>query len=193
MTLQEYIREFCKYPNTLTEAEFKASGLPSMGGQWLRKCRNTQVNVSAMRRAVALDAKSRQMRFSAGGKSAPSSSVKTNVGALATAAKFQMPKKKKKKGLRFQDFGKPEPFTGDVNSPEFLTSFEWRRVRFLALQRYGQRCQCCGASPSDGAVLNVDHVKPRRKYPHLALDINNLQILCGDCNHGKANMTVDFR
>lgn len=78
-----------------------------------------------------------------------------------------------------------EVYQGDVNSPAFLTSFEWRRVRMVALKREGARCQCCGASPADGAVMNVDHIKSRRKHPHLALDAENLQVLCGDCNHGK--------
>ena len=30
--------------------------------------------------------------------------------------------------------------------------------------------------------LEVDHVKPRKNYPELELDIDNLQILCRDCN-----------
>ena len=74
-----------------------------------------------------------------------------------------------------------------VKSDAFLSSYEWRRLRMEALKMHGARCQCCGASPSTGAVLNVDHIKPRRKYPHLALDIDNLQVLCGACNHGKGN------
>lgn len=35
--------------------------------------------------------------------------------------------------------------------------------------------------------MNVDHVKPRKLFPHLALDVDNLQILCDACNHGKSN------
>lgn len=75
----------------------------------------------------------------------------------------------------------------DVSSDAFLATFEWRRVRMEALKKYGPRCMCCGATPSDGAVMNVDHIKPRKLFPDLALDINNLQILCHDCNHGKGN------
>ena len=51
----------------------------------------------------------------------------------------------------------------------------------------GMRCQACGASPSDGAVLNVDHIQPRLLFPELALHLENLQVLCGDCNEGKGN------
>jgi 5-methylcytosine-specific restriction endonuclease McrA len=81
-----------------------------------------------------------------------------------------------------------------VNSNEFLSSYEWRRVRMLAITKYGARCQCCGASPSDGAKIHVDHIKPRRLFPQLGLDLENLQILCEECNHGKGNWDMtDWR
>jgi 5-methylcytosine-specific restriction endonuclease McrA len=63
-----------------------------------------------------------------------------------------------------------------------------------ALKKYGTKCMCCGATPATGAVMNVDHIKPRKLWPSLALDINNLQILCHDCNHGKGNWDMtDWR
>lgn len=74
-----------------------------------------------------------------------------------------------------------------VASDAFLASYEWRRVRMMALKTYGPRCMCCGATPADGAVMNVDHIKPRLKFPKLALTLSNLQILCAPCNHGKGN------
>ena len=89
---------------------------------------------------------------------------------------------------------KPRPATKsiraggvDVTTDAFLSTFQWRKVRMEALKKYGPRCQCCGATPATGAVMNVDHIKPRKKWPSLALDVNNLQILCHDCNHGKGN------
>jgi 5-methylcytosine-specific restriction endonuclease McrA len=81
----------------------------------------------------------------------------------------------------------------DPRSDDFLWSFAWRALRMKAFARYGNKCQCCGASPATGAVLNVDHVKPRKTHPELALDLENLQILCHECNHGKANRTIDWR
>ena len=75
----------------------------------------------------------------------------------------------------------------DVTTDAFLSTFEWRRVRMQALKKYGPKCMCCGATPATGAVMNVDHIKPRKKWPSLALDVKNLQILCHDCNHGKGN------
>lgn len=75
----------------------------------------------------------------------------------------------------------------DVVSNEFLQTYEWRVLRMQALKKYGAVCMCCGASPKTGAVMNVDHIKPRRFYPELALDLNNTQILCNPCNHGKGS------
>ncbi len=76
----------------------------------------------------------------------------------------------------------------------FLRTFEWRKVRMQALKKYGAKCMCCGATPATGAVMNVDHIKPRKLWPSLAMDINNLQILCHDCNHGKGNWDMtDWR
>jgi 5-methylcytosine-specific restriction endonuclease McrA len=80
-----------------------------------------------------------------------------------------------------------------ANSDEFLSSFAWRQLRWQVLKHYGARCMCCGASPEHGAVMNVDHIKSRRRRPDLALDFDNLQVLCGPCNHGKGNDEADFR
>lgn len=69
----------------------------------------------------------------------------------------------------------------------FFTSKAWRGLRYKALVKFGARCQCCGISGADGAVMHVDHIKPRSKYPDLALELSNLQVLCADCNIGKSN------
>lgn len=81
-----------------------------------------------------------------------------------------------------------------VASTSFLNSYEWRKLRMEALIKYGRKCVCCGATPDSGAVMNVDHIKPRKTHPELALDLNNLQILCSECNHGKGNWdNTDWR
>ena len=76
----------------------------------------------------------------------------------------------------------------DVRSDEFLSSYEWRRLRMVVIKKRSPRCECCGATPADGhTVINVDHIKPRRLHPELALEESNLQVLCHVCNHGKGN------
>lgn len=83
---------------------------------------------------------------------------------------------------------RPLPMTYDeANSDEFLSSYRWRQLRMVAIKMHGAKCQCCGASAATGAVINVDHIKPRRKFPELALVLDNLQVLCDACNHGKGN------
>lgn len=74
-----------------------------------------------------------------------------------------------------------------AKSKDFLESKYWKRLRYKALVLNGNKCQCCGSSPSTGAVLNVDHVLPRLLFPELALQVSNLQVLCSDCNEGKGN------
>lgn len=65
---------------------------------------------------------------------------------------------------------------------EFYRSGTWLELRMKAILKYGRTCHCCGAT---GKVIHVDHIKPRSKYPKLALELDNLQILCVDCNLGK--------
>ena len=92
------------------------------------------------------------------------------------------------KELRQQKKPAPQTVAGtDVTTTEFLSTYEWRKTRMVALKKYGARCQCCGATPATGAVIHVDHIKPRKLFPHLALDVDNLQVLCHECNHGKGN------
>jgi len=69
----------------------------------------------------------------------------------------------------------------------FLETYEWRKLRMTALTKYGAKCMCCNATREHGVRIHVDHIKPRRLFPELALTLSNLQILCEDCNHGKGN------
>jgi len=76
----------------------------------------------------------------------------------------------------------------------FLLSYEWRVTRMKVLVRDGARCACCGSTAKDGVRMNVDHIKPRKTHPELALNMSNLQVLCEVCNHGKSNWdTTDWR
>jgi 5-methylcytosine-specific restriction endonuclease McrA len=100
-------------------------------------------------------------------------------------------------GTKTFDPMKPKLWTREfIQSSEFLSTFPWRQLRMQVLIKRGNRCECCGASPmkSNEVVINVDHIKPRKTHPELALVAENLQILCGDCNHGKGNWnSTDWR
>jgi len=70
---------------------------------------------------------------------------------------------------------------------DFYKSDEWKDLRYRAFKFYGNKCACCGRGPEDGVILNVDHIIPLSMNWNKRLDINNLQILCRDCNLGKSN------
>ena len=206
MNLQEYLRDFKQWPATLSQEEFEVSGLPDMGKKWIKKYRYVEVNVGAMRAVVAEKESRARAKAEARGEMYVNKAFQRPIAkpqfvrpapllAIRSTAKAAKPARvPRKRSVRAQ-FGvlaKDDAYDY-ANSPDFLMSFEWRKLRLETLRRYGAKCQCCGATPATGAVMNVDHIKSRRRHPELALDPENLQVLCGDCNHGKGNQTVDFR
>jgi hypothetical protein len=90
-------------------------------------------------------------------------------------------------GIEITPVAKPGKPTGKRKRDPFYQSIEWIRIRYEALKRGRGVCECCGVGPQQGAVLNVDHIKPRRLFPELSLDLENLQVLCAQFNMGKGN------
>lgn len=87
-----------------------------------------------------------------------------------------------------------EPKLKCKTKKDFYNSRAWKILRYQALEKHGNNCQCCGVKAGDGVVLHVDHIKPKSTHPELALDLDNLQILCADCNLGKINQfDTDWR
>lgn len=77
---------------------------------------------------------------------------------------------------------------------DFYKSHLWRAARYAAFEKNGNNCQCCGRGRADGLIMHVDHIKPKSTFPDLALDVDNLQILCEECNLGKSNLyDTDWR
>lgn len=77
----------------------------------------------------------------------------------------------------------------------FFDSNKWQRLRYEVLVASNGQCALCGRSTREhGVILHVDHIKPRSRFPNLALERTNLQVLCEDCNLGKSNRdTIDWR
>jgi 5-methylcytosine-specific restriction endonuclease McrA len=81
-----------------------------------------------------------------------------------------------------------------INSDMFLRSNQWRELRKKAIEIYGNSCLKCGKEGNENSPINLDHIKPRKFFPELALDINNLQPLCSSCNKNKGNgQPIDYR
>jgi len=73
-------------------------------------------------------------------------------------------------------------------------SKDFRKMRLKVFLKYGEVCEKCGITPSDGISLTVDHIKPVSKYPERSMDIDNLQVLCWPCNQEKSNKhSTDYR
>lgn len=73
---------------------------------------------------------------------------------------------------------------------KFLVSQEWLDLRERVLKRWGRLCMKCGRT---SGIIQVDHIKPRSKYPELKLDFNNMQVLCKGCNRSKGITETDYR
>ena len=82
----------------------------------------------------------------------------------------------------------PDP-TLIAQSRSFYLTKEWKALRKRALAAYGGVCVACGATER----LQVAHIKPRGQYPHLALDMDNVQELCVHCHSSKGTRTAPIR
>ncbi len=51
-----------------------------------------------------------------------------------------------------------------------------------------QKCQICGRSAKDGAILHIDHIIPISKGGRTEID--NLRTLCQSCNLGKGSSVL---
>lgn len=71
---------------------------------------------------------------------------------------------------------------------DFYDSKVWKELRYRVIRTYGRNCAACKSTQGQ---MHVDHIKPRSKYPELALDFSNLQVLCAVCNVGKSNSYND--
>lgn|SRR5574343_418649 len=108
--------------------------------------------------------------------------VKPKNESIAKEAKLKEAKLKSKKAKASRD-----------QKAKFYDSWEWKKIRYEVLNKYGAKCMMCGATKETTKIC-VDHIKPISLYWDLRLDFNNLQVLCDDCNKGKSNIDeTDFR
>ena len=76
----------------------------------------------------------------------------------------------------------------EQKAKSYYGTAQWRGVRYLFLrqQRRPLRCSLCNRSTADGITICADHIKSVRRYPELRAKLANLQLLCTECNLGKA-------
>lgn len=62
--------------------------------------------------------------------------------------------------------------------------WDWQnKYKNYILKRDGGKCNECGSTEN----LEIDHKKPVSQFPELAMDLENLQILCKTCHQEKTN------
>lgn len=77
-----------------------------------------------------------------------------------------------------------------MQDKSFYLDAVWKQLRRKVFAKFGKQCMKCGCHSS----LAVDHIKPRSTHPDLALDFDNLQVLCSPCNSAKGNRQMtDYR
>lgn len=60
----------------------------------------------------------------------------------------------------------------------FYYSKQWRAMRERALLRDSYCCVVCGILVAGNNEARIDHIRPRKEYPELELDLSNLRTLC---------------
>jgi len=73
----------------------------------------------------------------------------------------------------------------------FYSSPEWTVIRKQVIKEEGRICAECGKRINNDFDITIDHIRPRSKYPKLALVRKNLRILCRTCNSKKGARLYD--
>ncbi len=69
----------------------------------------------------------------------------------------------------------------------FYASPEWNALRDQIIDVQGRICRACRRKIRQDDDVTVDHIKPRSRFPQLALEPSNLQVLCRSCNSSKGD------
>ncbi len=77
-----------------------------------------------------------------------------------------------------------DKYKRDREARRFYKSKAWLRCRKIVIIRDKYLCQRCLRQGKITKYDVVHHIKERKDYPELALDVNNLECLCHRC-HGK--------
>lgn len=89
--------------------------------------------------------------------------------------------------------------TSHTSRAKFYNSVEWRHLRLEILERDHYECAECkrqGLVTTRDEVLTVDHIKPLEQHPELAMDKDNLQVLCHrhhDMKHERMNFKTAYK
>lgn len=75
------------------------------------------------------------------------------------------------------------PIKLGLESPNYKDGHTITRKQILHRDNY--TCQVCGFREPE--IMEVDHIKPKSKFPELKYELNNLITLCPNCHRRKTN------
>lgn len=75
-----------------------------------------------------------------------------------------------------------------LSNQDRLKVIRWKHARQLLFETRCNECANCLSVEN----LQADHILPKSKYPELATNINNLQILCWSCNFAKGTKSITY-
>lgn len=73
---------------------------------------------------------------------------------------------------------------------KYIQGSSKRRKKRSLIRKYGNKCLSCGKS-GDEVILSLDHIRPPMLGGSNKLD--NLQLLCVECNQLKDKKIIDYR
>ncbi len=80
-------------------------------------------------------------------------------------------------------YGKYKPRAEFIRWRDSEEGQSWKQNKY---QTQGECCAICKISIQLKGS-HIDHIKPLSRFPHLALDTQNMQITCPECNTSKNN------
>lgn len=102
------------------------------------------------------------------------------------AAEFRKPIDIDQFYIDYQDGKYTGYFERKHDRDKFSRSLPWITLKKEVNSIYPNKCMCCGKKGTPKEKLQCDHIKPKIKYPTLALEIRNIQLLCPKCNWDKS-------
>lgn len=149
--------------------------------EWLKKLKSEPVTEEFWKK---LQPRKRRVKPAKSGRIV--NAVETSKDSFWKPTAADIPAIKRKGGNHGLNASKREAIC-NLASLDFYETREWKELRYRVLKNNLGRCACCGMDSRNDIKLHVDHIKPRSKYPKLALTFENMQVLCEPCNKGKSN------
>lgn len=111
-----------------------------------------------------------------------------NTGKLD---KYKPKEKKTQVKIKTVKIKKSPPKKSFKAVENFYQSQRWIDTKKVVYSLYDFKCMKCGTKDKE---MHVDHICPVSKHQTLKWSINNLQLLCKDCNIEKSNVNeIDYR